>query len=77
MPGYVYSRTIDPEKAPDMPTVITIDFEKGDATAIDGKKLSPASLLTKLNELGRANGIGPATTARMSGNSLTTTRHKT
>src|SRR6202023_733284 len=55
---YVYSRTIDPEKAPDRATTITIDFEKGDATAVDGKKLSPATLLTKLNELGRANGIG-------------------
>jgi argininosuccinate synthase len=58
VPDYVYSRTIDPEKAPDQPTVVTIDFEKGDATAIDGHKLSPAALLTKLNELGRANGIG-------------------
>jgi argininosuccinate synthase len=58
VPDYVYSRTIDPEKAPDQPTFITIDFEKGDAVAIDGKKLSPATLLTQLNELGRANGIG-------------------
>ncbi|MGB8608737.1 argininosuccinate synthase, partial [Bradyrhizobium sp.] len=58
VPGYVYSRTIDPEKAPDKATNITIDFEKGDATAIDDKKLSPATLLAKLNELGRANGIG-------------------
>jgi len=58
VPGYVYSRTIDPEKAPDKATIITIDFEKGDATAIDGKKLSPATLLAKLNELGHANGIG-------------------
>jgi argininosuccinate synthase len=58
VPDYVYSRTIDPEKAPDQATTITIDFEKGDATAIDGQKLSPATLLTKLNELGRANGIG-------------------
>ena len=58
MPDYVYSRTIDPEAAPDKPTVITIDFEKGDPVAIDGKKLSPASLLARLNELGRANGIG-------------------
>jgi argininosuccinate synthase len=58
VPDYVYSRTIDPEKAPDKATTITIDFEKGDATAIDGKKLSPATLLAKLNELGRANGIG-------------------
>jgi argininosuccinate synthase len=58
VPDYVYSRTIDPEKAPDRATYITVDFEKGDATAVDGKKLSPATLLTKLNELGRANGIG-------------------
>ena len=58
VPDYVYSRTDDPEKAPDKPTVITVDFERGDAVAIDGKKLSPATLLAKLNELGRANGIG-------------------
>ncbi|MDB5639153.1 MAG: argininosuccinate synthase, partial [Bradyrhizobium sp.] len=58
VPDYVYSRTIDPEKAPDKATYITVDFEKGDATAVDGKKLSPATLLAKLNELGRANGIG-------------------
>jgi argininosuccinate synthase len=58
VPDYVYSRTIDPEKAPDKPTIITVDFERGDAVAIDGEKLSPATLLTKLNELGRANGIG-------------------
>jgi argininosuccinate synthase len=58
VPDYVYSRTTDPEKAPDQATYITIDFEKGDATAIDGKKLSPATLLTQLNALGRANGIG-------------------
>jgi argininosuccinate synthase len=58
VPDYVYSRTVDPEKAPDKATYIMIDFERGDATAIDGKKLSPATLLAKLNELGRANGIG-------------------
>ncbi len=58
VPDYVYSRTIDPEKAPDKPTVIAIDFERGDAIAIDGKKLSPANLLARLNELGKANGIG-------------------
>jgi argininosuccinate synthase len=58
VPDYVYSRTDDPEKAPDQPTVITVDFERGDAVAIDGKKLSPAALLTKLNELGKQNGIG-------------------
>jgi argininosuccinate synthase len=58
VPDYVYSRTIDPEQAPDQATTISIDFEKGDATAIDGTKMSPATLLAKLNELGRANGIG-------------------
>jgi argininosuccinate synthase len=58
VPDYVYSRTINPEDAPDKDTYITIDFERGDAVAIDGKKLSPAALLTRLNELGRANGIG-------------------
>ncbi|MCE3255005.1 MAG: argininosuccinate synthase [Rickettsiaceae bacterium] len=59
-PEYVYQRTISPEKAPDKATIIEIEFKKGDAVAIDGKKLSPASLLTKLNELGGANGIGRA-----------------
>src|SRR5882672_8213745 len=58
VPSYVYSRTNDPESAPDKPTYVTVDFERGDAVAIDGKKMSPAALLTKLNELGRANGIG-------------------
>ncbi|MGZ5983706.1 MAG: argininosuccinate synthase, partial [Caulobacteraceae bacterium] len=57
-PDYVYQRTLSPEEAPDKATEITIGFEKGDAVSIDGKKLSPASLLTKLNELGKANGIG-------------------
>ncbi len=58
VPDYVYSRTISPEDAPDKPTYITVDFETGDATAIDGVALSPASLLAKLNDLGRDNGIG-------------------
>jgi argininosuccinate synthase len=58
VPDYVYSRTIDPEKAPDKATYITVDFEKGDAVAVDGVKMSPATLLTRLNELGKANGIG-------------------
>ncbi|WP_430436244.1 argininosuccinate synthase [Oceanibaculum nanhaiense] len=57
-PDYVYSRTVDPEKAPDKPTYIEVEFEKGDAVAIDGVTLSPAELLTKLNELGGKNGIG-------------------
>ncbi len=54
----VYQRTIRPEDAPDRATVVSIDFANGDPVAIDGVKLSPASLLTRLNELGRANGIG-------------------
>jgi argininosuccinate synthase len=58
VPDYVYSRTIDPETAPDRATYISMDFERGDAVAIDGKALSPAPLLAQLNELGRRNGIG-------------------
>ena len=54
----VYQRTLSPEDAPDKATVVEIGFEKGDAVSIDGTKLSPAALLTKLNELGKANGIG-------------------
>jgi argininosuccinate synthase len=54
----VYQRTISPEQAPDKATVIEIGFKKGDAVSIDGEKLSPAALLTKLNALGKANGIG-------------------
>jgi argininosuccinate synthase len=57
-PETVYQRTIPPEEAPDRATVITVDFRHGDAVAIDGQALSPAALLTRLNELGRANGIG-------------------
>jgi len=57
-PGYVYSRTVDPETAPDKPTVVEIAFDKGDAVAVDGKALSPAALLAKLNQLGRDNGVG-------------------
>jgi argininosuccinate synthase len=58
VPDYVYSRTLDPEAAPDKATYIVIDFERGDAIALDGKRLSPASLLAALNALGRAHGIG-------------------
>ena len=55
---YVFSRSVSPEAAPDKPTLVEIEFEGGDPVAIDGKTLSPAALLTKLNELGGANGIG-------------------
>jgi argininosuccinate synthase len=58
VPDYVYSRTLDPEKAPDKPTYITVDFEGGDAVAYNGKKMSPAVLLTHLNDIAAANGIG-------------------
>ena len=58
-PGdHVYSRSVSPMEAPDTPTEITITFRRGDATAINGVPLSPAELLTRLNELGGANGIG-------------------
>jgi argininosuccinate synthase len=55
---FVYQRTISPEAAPDKATYVEIGFEKGDAVSIDGEKLSPAALLTRLNALGKANGIG-------------------
>jgi argininosuccinate synthase len=58
VPDYVYSRTLDPEAAPDQAVHIVVDFERGDAIALDGKRLSPASLLAALNALGRAHGIG-------------------
>jgi len=58
VPDYVYSRTLGPEEAPDEPTVITIGFEEGDPVSIDGEKLSPATMLERLNQLGRENGIG-------------------
>ncbi len=57
-PGYVYSRTVDPEDAPDQSEYVTIDFERGDGVALNGTAMSPATLLTALNELGRKHGIG-------------------
>ena len=57
-PEFVHMRTIAPEDAPDKPRVFTMDFEAGDPVAIDGEKLSPAALLTKLNQLGHDNGVG-------------------
>ena len=58
VPDYVYSRTVNPEDAPDKPEYITIDFERGDGVAINDKKMSPATLLETLNEYGRKHGIG-------------------
>ncbi len=57
-PDYVYSRTGSPEDAPDEAQTITIGFSRGDAVSIDGEALSPAMLLTTLNDLGRTHGIG-------------------
>src|SRR5688572_24419597 len=57
-PEFVHMRTIAPEDAPDQPTVFTIDYERGDPVAIDGVAMSPATLLTKLNQLGHDNGVG-------------------
>jgi argininosuccinate synthase len=57
-PDYVYQRTVDPEKAPDAPEFVEITFEKGDAVAIDGTAMSPAAILTQLNELGGRHGVG-------------------
>jgi argininosuccinate synthase len=57
-PEYVYQRTVSPEDAPNKATLIDIEFKKGDAIAIDGKKMKPHEILTNLNELGGKNGIG-------------------
>ena len=57
-PEYIYQRTVSPEEAPDKATYIEVGFERGDAVSIDGVAMSPATILTKLNELGGANGIG-------------------
>ncbi len=58
VPDYVYSRTDHPEDAPNTPEFITVDFERGDAVAINGEGLSPATLLAKLNDYGTRHGIG-------------------
>ena len=57
-PEDVFQRTVSPENAPDKPTYLNISFSNGDPIAIDGEKLSPAELLTKLNEVGGKNGVG-------------------
>ena len=57
-PDYVYQRTVSPEEAPDQPKIIEIGFERGDAVSINGEAMSPAELLTALNEYGRKHGIG-------------------
>lgn len=57
-PPYVYQRTVAPEDAPEKAEYIEIGFEKGDPVAIDGERLTPAALLTRLNEIGGRNGVG-------------------
>jgi len=57
-PPAVFSLTVSPEAAPDRPTIVTLDFEKGEPIALNGEALSPVALLTELNRLGGANGIG-------------------
>ena len=57
-PDYVFQRTVSPEDAPDKPQIIEVEFERGDPIGVDGQRLSPAALLTALNELGRTHGIG-------------------
>ena len=54
----MFTRSVSPEKAPNEPEFIEVEFEKGDAVAINGKKMSPATLLTELNRLGGKHGIG-------------------
>jgi len=57
-PEYVYQRTVAPEDAPNTPEMVEISFERGDAVAINGEAMSPATILTKLNELGGKHGVG-------------------
>ncbi|WP_099824986.1 argininosuccinate synthase [Oceaniglobus indicus] len=57
-PDYVYQRTVDPVDAPDTPEMVEITFERGDAVAINGETMSPATILTRLNELGGKHGVG-------------------
>ncbi len=52
------SWTVSPEQAPDKPTYLELGFENGDIVSIDGEKMSPAQVLTRLNEVGGANGVG-------------------
>ncbi len=54
----MFTRSVSPEAAPDQPTFVEIEFKSGDPVAVDGKKLGPAALLTRLNDLAGANGIG-------------------
>ena len=54
----MFTRSVAPEAAPDAPAYVEIDFERGDPVAVDGRRLGPAALLARLNELGGAHGVG-------------------
>ncbi len=57
-PSHIYQRTVDPLEAPNEPEIVVIGFEKGDAVSLNGEAMTPAGLLTKLNQLGGRHGIG-------------------
>lgn len=57
-PGYIYQRTVDPVDAPDRPEIVAIGFESGDPVSVDGRPMTPAALLTELNERGGRHGVG-------------------
>ena len=57
-PEYVFQRTVNPEDAPEQAEIIEVEFEKGDPVAINGNNMSPAGILTSLNEYGNKHGIG-------------------
>jgi argininosuccinate synthase len=57
-PDYVYQRTVHPEDAPEAPEYVEIGFEKGDPVSVNDETMSPATILTKLNELGGRHGVG-------------------
>ncbi len=57
-PDYVYQRTVNPEDAPDAPEMVEIGFERGDAVSINGERMSPATILTRLNDIGGKHGVG-------------------
>lgn len=57
-PDHVYQRTVDPTEAPDEPELVEVEFERGDPVAVNGEHLSPAELLSRLNTLGGAHGVG-------------------
>jgi argininosuccinate synthase len=57
-PADAYTLTVEPESAPDTPALVTIEFEQGTPVAVDGRRLDPIALVTELNDLGGAHGVG-------------------